>query len=85
MERLGNRASLSFENLWAMSGFADESRAQTAVPGVVAPKSEPTSNAAMSEKLMKARETKLAHKPKVRAPVGWRKQQLTAYVSYRKL
>ena len=81
VERIGNRASLSFENLWAMSGYADDSQQQTGTPGLGQAKSDPISNAATAEKPLKPRDTKLEtmQKAKVWTVMEYKEYQWTSF------
>ena len=72
VERLGNRASLSFENQWAMSGFAEEARSKRATAGLAAPKYDPGPITTKSEKPSKPKEVKTEKAQKPKAKVSCR-------------
>eukprot|EP00803_Ostreobium_quekettii_P000531 evm.model.scf_1159.5 EVM.evm.TU.scf_1159.5 scf_1159:36174-39387(+) len=69
VERLGDRASMLFENLWAMSGFANEARQPRTTAGLAAPKYDPGPIAVKSEK---PKEVK-AEKPKAKSKSSHKK------------
>ncbi|CAD7697332.1 unnamed protein product [Ostreobium quekettii] len=59
VERLGNRASLSFENRWAMSGFADESRSKRPTVGLQPSNHNPGQSTSQPENVPIAKEKKV--------------------------